>query len=620
MSRALVELGPACHVANKLKSTQQLFLARWLQLFYDETHPRWSLRPLSLGNLNELYPKPFQPRSKQLTFALEDELARRVAAQEPDVEGIAHRAAHSTEKRGPCNICSTLLGESEVSSQERLSNLAERLFESIEKDKVPEVLLLTPCVAAEAVANGVSPRFMMQTCRNYVLDPRKAQTEPFRERLRQFLCHDVGRLPRGSNGPPVALCEIRRELKVHELPASAWIPYRMGTEKIGFLELERPSGQSSRRLWLSLANVENRLSRREAACTMIRALTPGWLALLRFCFPHNSILPSEKLEVRSLDRPIECPDHRRVFSHREAKRAIPALELLIEDDDVRASLYWLSLAYQVWRESVGHAAGMVWMSIESLVGDSGVHKCAQAYVNQLQSLVADDISETLGTIAGDVRSRQKGHKAPQWLRSLPARHTATSDQAWLTDLARVAPSLEPGLGFVVSDAAGLAEQSARSATLVQTILDLHLLRAARNAVAHTGKSIAEEPLMHYLATLGCECIRALLAQRLNGSAYEGVIENRPILSLDCERVDEHWHFFAIPAWTTASGDVKYISALVGSEARCSHKHELTLCADARAQLASGQSVEVRSSQSAGHSHKVRLSKTPLSLIPDRHSP
>jgi hypothetical protein len=614
MARALVNLGRASQVADKLKPAQQLFLARWLQLFHDETHPRWALRPLSLGNLSALSPQVFQSLSKQFVFALEDELARRVEAQERDVEGVAHHPPHSTEyrQRVSCINCSTLLGESQTSRQERLLNLAERLLKSIESDDVPDVLVLTPCVAAEAVASGVSPRFMMQTCRNYVLDPNMARTEPFTERLRQFLCHDVGLRSRHSERPPADLCEIRRELMANNLPSAAWIPYRMGTHKIGFFELERPSGQSSRRLWLSLDKVEDRLRRREAACTQLRSLTPGWLALLRFCFPSNSIVPSGKFDFGSLGRSIECPDHRRVFSHRKAKRAIPALELLIEDDDVRASLYWLSLAYQVWGESVAHAAGMVWMSIESLVGDGGVRMCAEAYVGQLQSLVADDISETLGTIAGDVASRRKGHRAPQWLRTLPSRQTATSDQAWLTDLAHVAPSLEPGVRFVVCDAASLSEQSARHAAFAQTMIDLHLLRSVRHAVAHTGKSIAEEPLMHYLATLGCECIRALLARRLEGSAYEGVIENRPTLSMNCELVSEHRHLFVIPTWTTARGDVKYMSALAGSEAVAGHKHELILSADARAQLAREEHIEVCSLESAGHCHTVRLSKAPLS--------
>lgn len=66
MGRALVDLGPAREIANSLRRTEQLFLARWLQLLHDEAHPRWSLRPLSVGNLRLLYPTVFDARTKQL--------------------------------------------------------------------------------------------------------------------------------------------------------------------------------------------------------------------------------------------------------------------------------------------------------------------------------------------------------------------------------------------------------------------------------------------------------------------------------------------------------------------------------------------------------------------------
>jgi hypothetical protein len=463
---------------------------------------------------------------------------------------------------------------------------------------------------------------MMQTCRNYVLDPQGKATGSFRERLKDFLRHDVARQPRESLAPPADKCSVRREF-VLDLPSAARIPSRMGTEEVGLLEVERES--RARRIWLKRADVDDRLDRREEAAVAVRALTPGWLAVLRFCFPDVTVLPESRLEVRPSGKLIECPGHRRVFSRRQVERAFPVLEPLIANDEVRASLYWLSLAYQVWAESVAHAAGMVWMSIESLVGDGGLSECAKTYVDRLQSQLADDIEETLGTLAGDADSRKKGWSAPGWLKELPRRSTANSDHVWLAELDIVARKLcdDAGLRFVLNDAASLASEPAREAVRAQTNMDLRMLRATRHAVAHTGKSIAEEPLLHYLATLGCECIRALLAKRLDSTPHEGSLDGRPILFAECETVNEHRHLFYIPAWITEDIQATYASAFAESETVhnkvaaqdawqrviefAGHRHELTLTPDHRAGLAAGECVEVMSTENLGHCHIIRLS-------------
>lgn len=568
MPRALVDLGPARDVARKLGLSEQLFLARWLQLLYDEAHPRWALRCLSLGNLSDLYPETFSRRTQQLMFAVEDELVRRVAAQEPDVQGMAHPASHTSDywSRSQCAHCETLLKAQQASFQERLLNLVNQLLRGIEEGNDDVVLALTPSIAAEAVAAGVPPRYMMQTCRNYVLNPRMSANESFRERLAEFLRHDVARLPRESRARPAQKCLIRRELFV-KLPSTVWTDRVMKAKNLGTLEVDRSSEQSSPRLWLSHGDVDDFLSRREYAATTLRALTPGWLALLRFCFPDRPIRPSPHIEASSSKTgKIECPSHRRFLSHREVTKALPVLQSLIGDDEVRASLYWLSLALDTWGESVAHAAGMVWMSIESLagVGEDALALCAKTYVDRVQSQLADDISETLGTLAGDVASRRKGYQPPEWLRGIPWRADAICDEAWLSDLAAHADKIQdPGLRFVVKDAASLANDSARNAAIAQATLDLKLLRAARHAVAHHGKSIAEEAPLHYLGSLGLECIRALLAKRLDRSPFEGALENRPLLQAECAMVEGHYHGFAIPAWV-GEGRATYTSSFAWS--------------------------------------------------------
>jgi hypothetical protein len=117
--------------------------------------------------------------------------------------------------------------------------------------------------------------------------------------------------------------------------------------------------------------VDDLLSERETVAAELRRQTPGWLALLRFCFPHHRVSAKPGFEISTKEKMLECPSHRRVFSHSEIGRAVQALELLISHDEVRASLYWLSLPYQVWGESIEHAASMVWMSIEALIGKRG---------------------------------------------------------------------------------------------------------------------------------------------------------------------------------------------------------------------------------------------------------
>src|SRR5690242_15663278 len=97
MARALVHLGPASEMVNELSRCEQIFLTRWLQLLYDEIHPRWSVRPLSVSNLNNLYPSTFEPRKKQLILATEDELVRRVETAEPDASDFVHPNQHSTD-------------------------------------------------------------------------------------------------------------------------------------------------------------------------------------------------------------------------------------------------------------------------------------------------------------------------------------------------------------------------------------------------------------------------------------------------------------------------------------------------------------------------------------------
>jgi hypothetical protein len=605
-------------MVNELSRCEQLFLARWLQLLYDEMHPRWSIRPLSVSNLSSLYPPTFDSRKKELIFATEDELLRRVVGAEPDAKPFTHPNQHSSDFRGrrQCTTCQGILSSSSSGSLQRSADLVERLISSIDTGDERNVLVLTPVVASEAVAARVPLRFILQTSRNYIL---KAEAGSFRDRLYDFLRHDVAQQPRESPGKPRGKCSVRREIRL-EAAAAKRIPSCMGSEAIGLLELERD------RLWLSRANVEDRLNRREDTAVALRTLTPGWLAVLRFCFPDVTVLPGSSLEVRPKPpgKPIECPGHRRVFSRAQVERAFPPLEYLIANDEVRASLYWLSLAYQVWGESVAHAAGMVWMSIESLVGDEGLARCADAYVDRLQSQLADDIDETLGTLARDSGKQRKGHLAAGWVRKLPKRHLASNDQAWLAELNMAAGRVceDPALCFVISDAANLAGAAAREGALAQTLIDLRMLRATRHAVAHRGKSIAEEPLLHYLATLGCECIRALLAERLDRTPHEGTLEGRPILRAECEEVNDHWHIFNIPAWTSESSDLAYTSAFsewetlherVATEDAwrrltefTGHRHSLTLTTEHRAKLTAGEYVKVMSSVTEGHSHNVLL--------------
>ena len=318
-------------------------------------------------------------------------------------------------------------------------------------------------------------------------------------------------------------------------------------------------------------------------------------------------------EISTKQKILECPGHRRVFSHSEIGRAVQALELLISHDEVRASLYWLSLAYQVWGESIAHAASMVWMSIESLIGKKGLGFGAEVYISHIESQLADDIEEMLGALARDARSRKEGWRIPGWLTKLPRRHTAQNDRVWLTDLHSAAGRGcdDPGLEFVIRNAASLARDSARKQAYTQAVIDLELLRANRHAIAHTGKSTAEEPLLHYLATLGCECIRALLAARLEGTASEGTLDGYPVLHSHCQTVSEHAHKFYVSDWMTEVTYPTYFSTVVESKTIIEHRHQLKLTADHRRMLAEGETVEVFSSIEAGHRHMVRLHKQGL---------
>ncbi len=618
MSRALVHLGPARKTAEKLTCCEQLFLARWLQLLYDEVHPRWSLRPLSLGNLGHLYRNTQNTHhSKQLVIAIEDEVLRRLDAGEPDAASVPHPGSHSDdyqqrERTGPCPACATILAAPK-SSQKGLLDLVEELIESIGQNDEHRVLLLTPAVVAEAVATGVPPRYMMQTCRNYVLNPnpKRKPSGSFRDRLVEFLLHGVARQPRSTPPPPSPTrCSLRREILL-KLPSAARIPSRMGSKELGFLEMERKTIKTPRRLWITQPNVDDILGAREDASATLRTMTPGWLALLRFCFPELLVQTQQYCEVNPKRDPLECPGHRQSFSHRQVGRNCLALERLIADDTARASLYWLSLAYHVWGESIAHAAGMVWMGVESLVGNGGLAACATDYVNRLQSQLADDIEETLGVLAGDAASRAKGLSSPRWVRALPWRCASSSDAAWLTELAKSAGKVcdDPAMRFLLNDAASLASPAAQQTALAQAKVDLRMLRSMRHAIAHSGKPIAEEPVLHYLATLGCECIRAMLARRLDGTPFEGVLEGRPVLFVHCEPANAHWHSLDVPAWIAVSaGEETYACMSFESKGMPSHKHEVTLTKNHRERLARGECVEVLSTKNEGHSHLIRLSR------------
>ncbi len=626
MSRALVYLGPATAVVNRLTRCEQLFLARWLQLLHDETHPHWSLRPLSLGNLRKLYPSTFDGRNKQFVFAIEDELLRRLAAPKPDIAGIAHPSQHSTHygSRSQCIVCKQILRDSNATSLDRLAELVERLIANIEIDNERGVLALTPIVASEAVAANVPLRFMMQASRNYVLNPRGEKPGSFRDRLYDFLRHDVAQQPRDCSPQPSAKCNIQREVGL-TLGGVPRTPVRMGNQEIGFLELQRDPTSNSRRLWVSRRDVEDRLSRRESVAAALRTQTPGWLAALRFCYPDGRIWAEPHIEITPTGKRIDCPGHRTIFSRREAAGALPALELLISNEAVRASLYWLSLAYQVWGESIAHASGMVWMSIESLISDGGIGACVAAYFDRLQLQLANDVAQTLGTLAGDAAAREKkGWPAPPWLTRLPDRRTVADDRAWLSEIVGIAATVsdDPSINFVLSDAASLQAADTRKLIQEQTVGDLQLLRAVRHAVAHTGKSIAEEPLLHYLATLGCECVRALLAQRLEGTIYEGILEGRPLLLSQCEVVKDHAHAFYIPAWVKNDPDTVYPSMFVESETGEAHRHELALKLEHREKLAAGKQVAIVSNLSAGHCHTIWLQniRKPSSYRPQSSSP
>jgi hypothetical protein len=154
MARAIVHLGPARHVVSKLTRCEQLFLARWLQLLYDEVHPRWSLRPLSLGSLSNLYPRTASSRSRQLLFAIEDEFLGRLSAQEPDLNGFAHPSLHSNDyrQRARCPTCEAILTAPQARPQDRLPDLVERLIASIDDDNEQGVLAIIPTIVSEAVA------------------------------------------------------------------------------------------------------------------------------------------------------------------------------------------------------------------------------------------------------------------------------------------------------------------------------------------------------------------------------------------------------------------------------------------------------------------------------------
>jgi hypothetical protein len=623
MSGALIYLGSASTIVSELSRSEQLFIGRWFQLLHDEIHPRWSIRPLSLGHLSELYQHTHNPKSNQLLFAIEDEMLRRLDKNDPDLDGIQHpfpimashyqvsrarltvsettaKTPHASKHhdRDRCPSCEAILTAS-MSHLDRLKDLVECLISSVENHDEHNVLRLTPIVAAEAVAAKIPMRFMLQACRGYVL---KGENNSFRQRLYDFLRYDVAQHIREAPAPQRDQCTVRREFHLDSAAAKK-IPLQLGNERLGCIFVERTI-PATRRVWFSRSKIEDRLSRREDEAVALRALTPGWLAVLRFCFPDVSVVSASHFEIIPTGKQLDHPGHRRPFSRRQLERAFPMLETLIAHDEVRASLYWLSLAHQVWGESVAHAAGMVWMSIESLGVKGGLAECADAYVDRLQSQLADDIENTLGTLAGNVRSRKKGRLAPAWLKHLPHRRLATSDQSWLNELSTVAQRVcdDPLLRFIVADAASLSSESARETARAQAHIDLQMLRATRHAIAHGGKSIAEEPLMHYLASFGCECIRALLAKRLDGTAYEGSLEACPIFSFECEIVNDHWHRIYIPRWLAKDGDVHYVSASIND-----HTHLLTLTKECRSRLRYGQSVEVVSSTSEGHCHIIRLS-------------
>jgi len=614
MARLMVDVGTEGRDALAvLKPCEQLFLERWFQLLNDQTHPRWALRPLAVGNLSGLYPSRPSSRNGQLFNAVEDELLRRVITQEPDAARFAHSTRHpapvrSAYRTAGCSTCRAILAKATKDRASRLEKLVEQLLAGIDAGRSGEVLMLTSVVAAEAIAAGVSPRFMLQTSKNYVLDPRQEKKGlSFGDRLSGFLLHDVGRRPRPGTVPPAGACTLRREMDL-KIPSGSLFLASLGSKSIGWLELEKPEGQASRRLWLSLKDVTDLLSGRESAAMELRALTPAWLAALRFIFPDKRVHATSVIErVPAQERPIECPGHRNTFSHREAGRGLGAIASLIEHDDVRASLYWLSLAYGVWGESASHAAGIVWMAIESLMGKSDLGECANAYLRRLPSQIADDLEETLAGLAGTYQDRAKGKRTPpSWVSRMPPRGEAADDSGWLLEVRDTARSVggNPLFLEMVDDAVTIATSRAhRDAIKEQTVIDLGLLRASRHAVAHSGKAISEEPLAHYLATLGCECLRALLAERLEGTSFEGALEGRPVIAAHCSIEDAHWHMAAIPAWVRAPKGMTVISA-----SHLGHVHVVPLDQEQVRSVYSGSSVTVTSTSETGHAHDFTFQK------------
>lgn len=609
MARLLVDVGfKGREALAKLQPSEQLFLERWFQLLHDETHPHWALRPLSLGNLAELYPQSPSAFDRQLFSALENEVVRRAAARAPDSVSINHPSSHvAAYRENPCATCRHVLAEAQSTATSRIENLIEQLLAAIEKSWTEEILLLTPVIAAEAVSLGVSSRFMLQACKNYVLDPREERkAKSFVDRLTGFLMHDVGQKPRSEQTPERGTCTLRREVQL-EIPSRTMIPDKLGSDNVGWIELEQVGGKGSRRLWLTANNVVDQLKRREEAAAELRACTPPLIAVLRFIFPERSVRAFPFLvKVPTEGQPIECPGHRNILSHRKGHLGLSAMEVLIADERVRSALYWMSIAYEVWRESVTHAAAMVWMALESLLGKSDVERCADAYVTRLGNQVADDLEETLASMAGTSKARKKGkRRPPDWVLGMPLRSKAMSELAWLQELFAEAENTGGNSLFleVVKDAQQLLTAPKRQAAVKeQVVIDLGILRATRHAIAHRGSAIIEEPVAHYLATLGCECIRALLAERLEGTQFEGILEGQPQILGRCTTQNNHSHNFMIPAW------IKFTKNIAISSWMHKHRHMGDLTASQVAAIVAGGCVTVTSSTDEGHAHDVRFTR------------
>jgi hypothetical protein len=178
------------------------------------------------------------------------------------------KVAHSSdyEQRSQCARCRNILLSSKTSAQERLVNLVERLIVAINTGNEDLVVALTPSIATEAIAAQVSPRFMLQTCRNYVLHGKGSGS--FSDRLFDFLRHEVAMQSRANSGPPPNKCAVKRQFEC-DPPRWPGLPIRMGDNDIGRVTNTRNKG-AARRVELIRMDVDDLLSERETAAAELR--------------------------------------------------------------------------------------------------------------------------------------------------------------------------------------------------------------------------------------------------------------------------------------------------------------------------------------------------------------